>query len=279
MTLPDIDAFDRPRLAFIGSAIAAGLWLTLQAVVPGLQDTGLSLFLLRIVVHVLILAGAWQGLRRTDLTAPERTGTWLAIAIPLTIWFAGAWSIAGAGLLRTDGSRIPLLPLMVFVPTGIAFALLWRSRRIGLLLDAIPATWLIGLQAYRVVGGIFFLGWLAGKAPAVFAWPAGTGDVITGLMALPVATALASGRAGSAKSAVIWNLFGVADLILAVILGALTSPGQLHLLALDHPNLMVGTYPTALIPAFTVPTSFLLHALSLRQLRRRSRGQTNGLGV
>jgi hypothetical protein len=38
------------------------------------------------------------------------------------------------------------------------------------------------------------------------------------------------------------------------------------------PNVLLGTYPTVLTPAFAVPSSILLHALSLRQLRRRMRG-------
>jgi hypothetical protein len=122
-----------------------------------------------------------------------------------------------------------------------------------------------------VIGGIFLANWLAGATPGVFAVPAGTGDVITGLMALPTAIALAGGRPGSARVALVWNIFGIADLVVAVILGALTSPGPLQRFAFDHPNLTTGTYPTAIIPAFTVPTSLVLHALSLRQLLRRPR--------
>jgi hypothetical protein len=66
-------------------------------------------------------------------------------------------------------------------------------------------------------------------------------------------------------------MFGIADLILAIALGALTSPGPLQRLAFDHPNLLILTFPTAITPAFTVPSSFVLHALSLRQLLRRTR--------
>jgi hypothetical protein len=195
----------------------------------------------------------------------------MAISIPLTLWHGAAWTIVAKGLLLPGATRIPLLPLMIVVPTAIVITLLWRSRRIGLLLDAIPANWLIGLQAYRVIGGVFFLDWLAGSAPAVFAVPAGTGDVITGLMALPTAIVLASGRPGSTRAALLWNLFGITDLVVAIILGALTSRGPLQHLAFDHPNLTTGIYPTAIIPVFTVPTSLVLHVLSLRQLLRRAR--------
>jgi hypothetical protein len=39
------------------------------------------------------------------------------------------------------------------------------------------------------------------------------------------------------------------------------------------PNTGVGLYPAVLIPAFAVPSSILLHVLSLRQLRRASRSR------
>jgi hypothetical protein len=118
---------------------------------------------------------------------------------------------------------------------------------------------------------VFFLGWMAGTMPGVFAWPAGIGDVITGLMALPIATAIASRRPGSTRATLLWNAFGLGDLVLAILLGALTSPGPLQHLSFEHPNLGIGAYPYAIIPAFIVPGSFVLHALSLRQLLKRPR--------
>jgi hypothetical protein len=259
-----------PVLAFAGSAIAAALWVAAIVAIPGFQSSGLSVILIRVVVHVLLLGGAWAGLARTSLTSAERTRTWLAIAIPLTLWHAGAWVIVSKGLLRPGAVSIPLLPLLLFVPTAIAILLLWRSRFVGVMLDAMPASWLIGLQFYRIVGATFLVGWIAGTLPGAFALPAGIGDVSTALMALPVAVGLASGKAGSVRAALLWNMFGIADLILAIVLGSLTSPGPLQRLAFDNPNLLILTFPTAITPAFTVPSSLVLHALSLRQLLRRT---------
>jgi hypothetical protein len=259
-----------PVIAFAGTAIVTGLWLTALVTVPGLQSSGFSVIVARIAVHLIVLAGAWAGLSCTSLTASERRSTWLAIAVPLTIWHGVAWAIVARGLLLPGVTSIPVLPIMIVVPTAVVITLLWRSERIGTLLDAMPANWLIGLQAYRVIGGVFLVNWLAGITPGIFAAPAGTGDVITGLMALPTAIVLASGRPGSARAALLWNLFGIADLVVAVALGAMTSPGPLQRFAFDHPNLTTGAYPIAIIPAFTVPTSLVLHALSLRQLHRRT---------
>ncbi|TCL64122.1 hypothetical protein [Rhizobium sp. BK251] len=259
-----------PAAAFAGIAIATGLWLAALIAIPGLQTSGISVIVARIAVHLIVLAGAWAGLSRTSLTASQRRSTWLAISIPLTIWHGVAWAIVARGLLLPGVTAIPLLPIMIVVPATLVIVLLWRSSRIGTLLDAMPASWLIGLQAYRVIGGVFLVNWLVGTTPGLFALPAGTGDVITGLLALPTAIALARGKPGSTRSAVIWNFIGITDLAVAVTLGALTSPGPLQRFAFDHPNLSTGAYPMAIIPAFTVPTSLILHALSLRQLLRRS---------
>jgi len=108
----------------------------------------------------------------------------------------------------------------------------------------------------------------------VFALPAGIGDVLVGLFAIPVALYLASGRPGGVALAVAWNIFGILDLVDALTLGFLSSPGPLQALALDHPNVLTTSYPTVMTPAFAVPLSLILHGLSLWQLRRRARSRS-----
>jgi hypothetical protein len=68
----------------------------------------------------------------------------------------------------------------------------------------------------------------------------------------------------------LWNIFGLADFAVAITMGVLSNPGPLQQFGFDISPAQVGTYPTVMIPAFAVPSSILLHALSLRQLRRRS---------
>jgi hypothetical protein len=108
----------------------------------------------------------------------------------------------------------------------------------------------------------------------VFALPAGIGDVVVGLFAIPVALYLASGRPGGVALAVAWNIFGILDLVDALTLGFLSSPGPLQALALDHPDVLATSYPTVMTPAFAVPLSLILHGLSLWQLRRRARSRS-----
>ena len=121
-------------------------------------------------------------------------------------------------------------------------------------------------------GSSFLAAGLRGVLPGVFAVPAGIGDVLTGLFAVPAAIAVAAGTAQGRRAAIIWNIFGLADFAVAITLGFITSPGRFQLIVPDVPSIGAGAYPGVLTPAFVVPSSILLHALSLRQLSRRSAG-------
>src|SRR5437660_4990294 len=188
--------------------------------------------------------------------------------VPFTLWAAVAWTAAINGVFRTGVSPLPLLPSAIFLPVIIGAPLLLLSKRVGQLLDAMPRTWLVALQVYRVFGSQWLAYWLRGLLPGLWALPAGTGDVLTGLFAVPAAIALAAGTAEGRKAAMLWNIFGIADLAVAITLGMIISPGPLQLIGPDVSSIGLGSYPNVLTPAFVVPGSILLHALSLRQLLR-----------
>ncbi len=79
----------------------------------------------------------------------------------------------------------------------------------------------------RVVGGVFLIVLALGKLPAVFAVPAGLGDIAIGAAAPFVAWRLARGtnRAGAVMSAVGFNIMGIVDLAVAVSIGFLAGLG------------------------------------------------------
>ena len=248
------------------------LWIVLIYWQPIIPTSGVPTTAHQLTAHALIAVGLWLGLESTDLTPGERRTTWLAVMIPDTLWFAVVWSAAINGAFRTDASPLPMLPLAIFVPVMVGAPLLLLSTRVGRVLDAMPASWLVALQLYRIFGSWALAAWLHGLLPGVFALPAGIGDVLTGLLAVPVAIAVASGAEQGRKAAIAWNVFGLADFAVAITLGMITSPGPFQLIVPDMPSIGAGAYPDVLTPAFVVPGSILLHALSLRQLMRRRAG-------
>jgi hypothetical protein len=263
-----------PQVRFV-SRLALGVLLTAVSVglnlVPALQQTGITQAAVRLVILAVVLFGLWRGLARTDLPSQARFARWLPIAVVLVAWQSLVWVLAIRGVFQSGSPAAFLLPVAIFLPLLIGLPLLLRSAWLGRVLDAVSPAWLIGLQVYRVFGSIFVLGWFVGLLPAVFALPAGLGDTLVGILALPVAGMVTRSR----LAGVAWNLLGILDLADAVLLGILTSAGPLQLIVPDRANL-VGGYPLVLVPAFAVPLSVLLHSLSLRQLRRlaRNTGET-----
>ena len=249
------------------------LWTSLNYSLPMLPESGLPALAVRLMVHGLLALGLSLGLESTDLTPGQRRTTWLAIMVPFTLWAAVTWTAAINGVFRTSASPLPLLPAAIFLPVIIGAPLLLLSKRVGQLLDAMPTTWLVALQLYRVFGSQWLAYWLLGLLPGLWALPAGTGDVLTGLFAVSAAIALANGTAEGLKAAILWNIFGFADLALAITLGMIISPGPFQLILLNGSSIGLDGYPNVLTPAFVVPGSILLHALLLRQLRRRSRSE------
>ena len=246
------------------------LWIGLTYSFPIVSASGVQTVAVRVFIQTLLALGLWLGLERTDLTPDHRRNFWLAVLIPYTLWLAVIWSGAINGLFLPRVSPVPLLPLAIFLPVIIGTPILLSSKRMGQVLDAMPVSWLIALQLYRVFGSLFLVGWARNVIPGVFALPAGIGDLITGLLAVPVAIALAADTPAARRAAVGWNVFGLFDFTVAVSIGLMIAPGPLQLIVPSIPNTTAGVYPNVLIPAFAVPSSILLHALSLRQLRRRS---------
>jgi hypothetical protein len=257
-------------LLLSGGALAA-FWVGINLMFPGLAPTGIPSVVTRLAIHFAILTGLWLGLSRTGFSARKRLILWLCVAIPFTLWLALVWNLALSGVFQPIPGRLPRLPIAILLPVIVGLFVVLGSKLIAAFLDATPGSWLIALQVYRIFGGIFIVNWVNGTAPALFAWPAGIGDMLTGIMALPVALLLASRAEGARRTALAWNIFGLVDLAIAITLGTLSSPGPLQLFGFEIPAALLGTYPTVMIPAFAVPSSILLHALSIRQLLRIER--------
>ena len=262
-------AHRNPWRVLLWLAPLTAFWIGLNYWLPALQASGVPSTATRLAIHIAIVLGLWLALERTGLTQRQRLGLWLAVVVPYTLWLAVIWSVAVNGVFRPGNNTPPLVPLAIFLPVIVGAPILLRSKRIGEVLDAMPASWLVGLQVYRVLGGIFLVGWARGVIPGIFALPAGIGDVTTGLLALPVAYLLVSWNGDGVRPAIAWNIFGLLDFTIAIGIGLATAPGPLQVIVPSIPNTGVGLYPAVLIPAFAVPSSILLHVLSLRQLRRR----------
>lgn len=180
-----------------------------------------------------------------------------------------AWS--GAFIASEDGPFPPYIAFGIGVPVLVGTVSILRSSTIHRVLAAVPQHWIVGVQVYRALGVIFLILYANGSLPGVFAIPAGYGDVAVGIAA-PFVAYLVVKYANRSRGAVFgWNILGIGDLVLAVALGFLSSPGPLQMLSLDSPNVTVSAFPLVMVPVFAVPVSILLHVCSLTKLARETR--------
>ena len=180
----------------------------------------------------------------------------------LLVWLVVAVALALSGVYIRGTAGMPTIQFGILLPIFLGVAAYVMFPGIKRWMHSLPQSWLVGVQAYRVIGVIFVILWVAGQLPAVFALPAGLGDMAIGLAA-PFAA-----RRG--RNAVLWwNVLGIADLVVALTTGFLTSPSRFQVFALDAPNVLVGQFPLILIPTFLVPMSILLHLASLAVLKVR----------
>jgi hypothetical protein len=230
-----------------------------------------------------VLVAVHRGLKGASWPARERRKATLSIAALLVVWFAAELIPAWLGLFQGATPRIPMIQYGMLVPPVLIGILFWRWPLLRRVIEAVPQKWIAGVQFYRVMGLIFLVLYAAGKLPGVFALPAGIGDVITGLFAPIVGAAYARNPQAAAGRLRAWNLFGIADLIVAVTTGFLTSPSPLQMLSLDKPNELVTAFPLVMIPVYLVPLATLLHLASLKKLHRvaasEAVGQLNDLGI
>lgn len=188
-----------------------------------------------------------------------------------TLW--GAWVLASVLLAKADLYRFEPTRPVPWLPVGLMGAL-----AAALLLSRIPVVsrivaqpdglWRLTVpQIFRVVGVTFLVVLALGQLPAVFALPAGLGDVAIGVEAVFLARNL---RRGVVNRRAVWyfNVLGLVDLVVALAIGFAAAPAVVRLLAISPTTEAVSLLPLALIPATVVPLASALHLLSLRQLMK-----------
>ena len=181
-------------------------------------------------------------------------------------WLTASAVIAGNGWYHQALAQGPWLPVAVAGFLGTLLAL----SRIPVVARALAApgmtSRLLHPHSFRVEGVVFLLYLALGHLPALFALPAGLGDIAAAFAAPLAARRLAR---GTGRRAALWfNAFGLTDLVLALTLGALTAFALPHITPSGAPILEL---PLALVPTVGVPLLFALHITSISTLTRAPR--------
>jgi hypothetical protein len=191
----------------------------------------------------------------------------LTVAGVLIAWFVLVLAIgAGGALDPTRGPGVPALGLTVVLPVVALVCAFFAFGPIRAAMLATPLPALVAVNAIRILGVIFVALYAAGRLPAPFAPSAGWGDIVVGVTAAPLAWSIARFGARVQMLALLWNVFGAADLVNAIALGALSAPGPLNAFAGPPTSAIMTSLPWLLIPGFLVPSLFFVHVVIFYRL-------------
>jgi hypothetical protein len=181
----------------------------------------------------------------------------------VAVWAVTSTALAKQGFFQPpDAQSVPPVGINLAVVLLLLAVCLAVSPSLRSLLSRQEN--LIRLHLWRFEGVVFLMLMARGQMPALWALPAGIGDILVAATAPWVASHLATAR--GRRRAIIWNLFGIADLVVAIGLGVMTNPGPTQVFYTTPTAEMVTRFPLALVPTFLVPLAFTLHIVSLWQL-------------
>lgn len=214
---------------------------------------------------VLVIAALVLALQRHG--GAGAGGIALGAGAVLSGWFAIAVAASAAGAFVAGAGQPPTIGYGLLPPIAVGSAVLMLSRRVRRAVLAVPRHLIIGVQALRLVGVVFLMLHGRGVLPAQFALPAGWGDFTVGMAAPFVALALARAKPWARGLGLAWNALGILDLVVALSTGALSTESSIRVFTSGPSAAPLAMLPLSMVPAFAVPLFFLLHFVSIAQLR------------
>lgn len=212
------------------------------------------------------------------MAATTQNSPWTAKAIVITtalllIQFTAAYVI-GSGHLLKNGGGMPLPPIAIMAVIPVvgflaAYNLIPTFRAFVLAQDIRTLTM---LQLWRVVGFVFLPLYAFGVLPGLFAWPAGVGDIVVGLLAFFVVSNIDRDPDFVTSPGLIgFHLLGLTDFVIAIGTSALAAGAFPNLIPGGVTSAALDVWPLNIFPSFIVP-AFMIAQLSvllkIREARR-----------
>jgi hypothetical protein len=198
--------------------------------------------------------------------------TKVTLAAVIGVWIGLAAAAAEAGWLSIS-RPIPVVGLFVAMPLlAAAFATAWPHARKTML--SVPMPVMVALNVVRIFAVLFLALAAERRLTGPFPYSAAWGDIITGVVAVPVLWLLRNDAGARHTTAIgAWNLFGAADLVLAIAFGITSAEGSSLQLFPGPGSEAMQHAPWSFVPTVLVPIWLILHALIAVQLRRAKLGR------
>ncbi|HEX8778302.1 MAG TPA: hypothetical protein VF738_09285 [Rhodanobacter sp.] len=205
---------------------------------------------------------------------PAGGGSRTGVLLSLAAWFSLVMLLGASGAFVGRPGQPPVaIAIAVGAPLLLFFAWLRLSPAFRAFVLSLDLRLIVAMQGWRWAGLGFLSLYAHDVLPAMFALPAGLGDMAVGFAAPWMILALVRRPGFAASRAFVrWNVLGMLDLAVAIVLGTLSAslstgaPGEIT-------TAPMATLPLLVIPAFLVPLFLMLHAAALMQSRLAARSQ------
>lgn len=222
---------------------------------PIFDAATLSLVFIVAVVVGLFLRGVYAAGLRTAIAAAA-----------VAAWMAYSGILAAKGMLL-DTAAMPPRMVLILVP-GLLLVFFTAFSGFGArLAKHLGYASLIGFHAFRLpLEGVLWWFHHQGRLPIQMTFEGRNFDILTGIAAI-VAAVLAKRRIAGRKTALAFNLAGLALLLNIVGVAILSLPGPLRLFHNEPANTLVLHFPYVWLPAILVMAALLGHLVLFRKIR------------
>lgn len=240
---------------------------------PDTVDPMLQPSLLTLVVFVGLVLGlvagfvaavGCSGIARGDAVATVRRDVRRAVLASMA-YLALTAAVAASGLLRRSGTPPPVMPFLALSNVvGVAIALSPLGTRFA---RHVPIAALVGFQVFRLPLELVLHQWyLQGVLPVTMTYAGRNFDILSGILAIPVA--LWAWKGNVPRWAIAgYTVLGLGLLLRVISLAVLSSPLPFRQYFEGPPVQLAGYAPTVWIVPFCVAGALCGHLIALRWLR------------
>lgn len=225
---------------------------------------GILIAVLSVVCLLLILYGLQKGMMRAGWEPVRQKKVLLLTSAVFILWISLLGLLAYCGVF-SDLSQLPPKPVLtIFLPLPF---MLWLcfNKKSGQLLSAIPGSWLVFMQSFRIaVELILFYAFMEHQLPEQMTFSGYNWDILTGILAIPVGYFCLVRKNWPRVIVLLFNIAGLLLLLNVLIVALLSMPLPIRFFMHEPSTAIVGTFPFIYLPAVLVVLAYSLHIFSIR---------------
>ena len=220
----------------------------------------------------IILLGYNAVLKSLNFEAAVRKKRLAYVAIAFLLWTFYIFVLSYTEVIK-NLDLPPRFPLFLIIPLFIFTGFFLYTHRNNEILHAIPKSWPVYYQSFRVlVESLFIMAVAENILPYQVTFEGYNMDMIFGASAPIIAFLAFQLKVISEKVVLAWNYLGLAVLVSIIILFITThyipslwgSPVSLG-------SIRIGEFANMLVPGFLMPSAVFMHILSILQLKQQNK--------